>query len=49
MKIIDRISLHTTIKTILNFILAILKIFAPSKNNPSDKNIWKPRWRKNNE
>lgn len=51
MKIIDRLALHTLIKTILNFIIAVLKIFSPKTvediNTPDKK--WRPRWRKKNE
>lgn len=32
MKLLDRIALNSLIKTITNFILAILKIFAPNKD-----------------
>lgn len=31
MKLLDKIALNSLIKTITNFILAILKMFAPSK------------------
>ena len=31
MKLLDRIALNSLIKTITNFILAIIKIFAPTK------------------
>lgn len=32
MKLLDRIALNSLIKTITNFILGILKIFAPKEN-----------------
>lgn len=33
MKLLDRIAINSLIKTITNFILAILKIFAPTKSD----------------
>ena len=36
MKLLDRIALNSLIKTITNFILAILKIFAPTKTDGLD-------------
>lgn len=33
MKLLDRIALNSLIKTITNFILAILKMFAPTKSD----------------
>lgn len=33
MKLLDRIALNSLIKTITNFILAILKMFAPPNSN----------------
>lgn len=32
MKLLDKIALNSLIKTITNFILAIIKIFAPKEN-----------------
>jgi len=37
MKLLDRIAINTLIKTITNFILAIIKIFAPSKTTDIPK------------
>lgn len=37
MKLLDRIAINSLIKTITNFILAILKIFAPQKTSTIDK------------
>lgn len=42
MRLIDRISLERTIRMLLDFILAIIKMFAPSKEGDKPK---KPRWR----
>lgn len=39
MKLIDRISLHKLLNTILNFIITVLKIIVPNKNvnNPDPR------------
>jgi len=37
MKLLDRIALNRLIKTVTNFILAILKIFAPTKIEDVEK------------
>lgn len=42
MKLIDRISLERTIRMLLDFILAVIKIFVPSKDGDKPN---KPRWR----
>lgn len=42
MKLIDRISLQRAIKMLLDFILALIKILVPSKNENEPK---KPKWR----
>lgn len=52
MRLLDRIALQRLITLILNFILAILKMFAPKviedTNKPIDeRRRWIPRWRKN--
>lgn len=49
MKLIDRLSMHKLLTTILNFILAVLKIVVPQNNKTEDKRVWKPRWRRNDE
>lgn len=51
MKILDRIALHTLLKTILNFIISVLKIFAPKsvENIDVPDKKWRPRWRKKND
>jgi len=53
MKIIDKIVLNRLLTTIINFILAIVKIFSPKTiediNVPKPDKRWKPRWRKNDE
>ncbi len=51
MRLVDKIALQRLISLILNFILAILKLFAPKViediENPIDKKRkWIPRWRK---
>jgi hypothetical protein len=51
MRLIDKIVLNRLINTIVNFILGILKIFAPKSVEDidlpqPDKKRWKPRWRK---
>lgn len=52
MRLLDRIALQRLITLILNFVLAILKMFAPKviedTNKPIDeRRRWIPRWRKN--
>jgi hypothetical protein len=37
MKLLDKIALNSLIKTITNFILAILKMFAPNKGTAEPK------------
>lgn len=52
MRLLDKIALNRLIAIITNFILGLIKIFAPSSiediDSPvkPDKKIWKPRWRK---
>jgi hypothetical protein len=46
MKLIDRIALHKTVSMILDFIIAIIKLFA-QPNKGSDKPRRIIRWRKN--
>lgn len=51
MKLLDKIALNRLISIIANFILGIIKIFAPRsvediKIPDTDKKRWKPRWRK---
>ena len=51
MRIIDKIALQRLISLILNFILAILKLFAPKAIEDvevpvDEKKKWIPRWRK---
>lgn len=48
MKLIDRISAHRLLQTLLNFILALVKILVPKADDKSDKdkNPWVPRWRR---
>jgi hypothetical protein len=51
MKLLDRLALERLISLILNFILAILKLFAPKVIKDADKPIddrtkWIRRWRK---
>jgi hypothetical protein len=51
MRILDKIVLNRLISTIANFILGILKIFAPTsieeiKLPDNEKKRWKPRWKK---
>lgn len=42
MKLLDRISLERTIRMVLDFILAVIKIFVPSKDGAKPRF---PRWR----
>lgn len=37
MKLLDKIAINSLVKTITNFILAILKMFVPQSNSSSDK------------
>lgn len=51
MRLVDKIALQRLISLILNFILALVKVFAPQAiedvENPIDeKRKWIPRWRK---
>lgn len=51
MRLIDKIALNRLISVILNFILSVLKIFAPKSIEDvdvpkPDKKPWKPRWRR---
>lgn len=46
MKLIDRIALHKTVSMILDFILAVLKLFA-QPNKGSDKPNKLRWWRRN--
>lgn len=45
MKLIDRISAHQLLNTLLNFILALVRLIVPTKSG-RDKPTF-PRWRKN--
>lgn len=38
MKLLDRIAINSLVKTFTNFILAILKIFAPNKSDIAEPN-----------
>lgn len=42
MKLLDRIALNSLIKTITNFILAILKIFVPATKDPTEPKRRRP-------
>jgi hypothetical protein len=51
MKLLDRIALQRLITLVLNFILAILKLFVPKAIEDIEKPVdeqrkWIPRWRK---
>lgn len=50
MRLLDKLALQKLISLLLNFILAILKLFAPKTIEdvevPDDKKPWRPRWRK---
>ena len=53
MKILDQIVLNRLISIITNFILGLLKIFAPKSieniDLPKPDKKWKPRWRRKDE
>lgn len=44
MKILDRIALNRLIKIITDFILAILKLFAPKTPGTNNPDVKKPRF-----
>lgn len=51
MRLIDRISLQRGISMLLDFILAVLKIFAPKNTDDGSVSVdedkkWRPRWRR---
>lgn len=51
MRLLDKIVLNRLISIITNFILGIIKIFAPNSVEDielpdTEKKRWKPRWRK---
>jgi hypothetical protein len=51
MRLLDRIALQRIVSMLLSFILAVLKIFAPTGIENTDtvepeKKKWRPRWRR---
>lgn len=53
MRILDKIILNRLISLIANFILAMVKIFAPQDvedlDIPKPDKKWRPRWRRKND
>lgn len=47
MKLIDRISIHRLLQTMLNFILTLAKILAQKDSKSDNKRPLINRWRKN--
>lgn len=45
MNLIDRLSIQRIVQMLLNFILTIIKLFAPSKNGEQPKPKPRLRWR----
>ena len=50
MRLLDKLALQKLITLLLNFVLAIVKLFAPKAiedvDVPENKKPWRPRWRK---